>query len=107
MPIAIAMPVAHVTGGPNYTSYYVAGTDPIFEITDYFNERVTATAICQGFRLNKSPAAPASTSAALFNLYAFTQGFLSYQNPSLVLRLPRELNARAVQQYNSGGQYMA
>ena len=101
MPIRIAMPIAHVTGGPNYTSYYAAG-NCVIRVVNYFNVNN-----CAGISIQRDPAAPAALSDSIWDLYAFTDGYLSFQNNSLVLRLPRELDYSAsVQMYNSGRLFM-
>jgi hypothetical protein len=102
------MPVAHQTGssdyapyyfGPNYSpNYEITGT--VFGLAAWFNRDG-----CEGISLRRATAAPAERPDELWDLYAFTDGFLSYQNDALVLRLPTELQAAAVDQYNSGRLY--
>jgi hypothetical protein len=57
---------------------------------------------CAGIRLTAAPGAPATTPDSVWDLYAFTNGFLSLQGGNdLVLRLPRELGGRHAR-FNSG-----
>lgn len=108
MPIRIAMPVAHVTGVPDYSPYYFDFTygegledeAPVFALHEWYDRND-----CAGIALRTVPFAPEEADDDLWNLYAFTDGFLSFQDDSLVLRLPRHLLGAAVQQYNSGRQF--
>lgn len=101
MPINIAMPIAHETGGPDYAIYY-SGGDCIFLVSNYFNRGG-----CQGICIEPSPAAPDVLAPFHWDLYAFTDGFITFRNNDVVLRLPRELNNAAVDQYNSGRRFLA
>lgn len=100
MPMNIAMPVAHVTGAATYVDWYGSNNDCIFEVANYFNQGGA-----KGINLRASAAGAGATNDALWNLYAFTDGFLSFRDNSLILRLPRELQARAVRAHNSGSQF--
>jgi len=95
--INIAMPVAHVTGTGTYADWYEAGAC-IFSVSNYFNIGGS-----QGISLSASAAASGVTNTAVWNLYALTDGFLSFQNNCLVLRLPRQMNNSA---YNSGALFL-
>src|SRR6266699_83514 len=96
MPIRIAMPIAHVAGALNYDLYYDGRGDPVTRATAYFNDNG-----CQGIRVDRDPNALTPLPDSIWDLYAFTDGYLSFQSNSLVLRLPRELSP-AWKIYNSG-----
>jgi len=100
----MAMPIAHESGASlDYARYYREGTC-IFQIQRFFNERWTETEnerICEGLNISISDANIDSDCA---NIYALTDGYLSYKSHSLVLRLPREL--RTSWEYNSGGHFL-
>lgn len=96
MTINIAMPVAYKTAGADYAIYYQQG-QTVFRIREYFN-RGGCQGLCLELTRDLELLPPPPTSA--WDLYAFTDGFLSFQNNALVLRLPKELNA-AWQQFNS------
>jgi hypothetical protein len=101
MPIRIAMPIAHITSvaGATYDDFYSAGAC-VSRVVAYFNQGAPR---CEGIMLEPDPAAPAPLSLDHWDLFAFTDGFLSLQSNSLVLRLPRELNSPStVAQFNSG-----
>lgn len=104
MPIRIAMPVAHITGAIDYGSYYSPAGDCLIRVADYFNANN-----CEGIHLERDPAAPATLADETWDLYAFTNGFLSFQDNSLVLRLEHELVAGTNQQevYRSGQLFRA
>jgi hypothetical protein len=99
MPVRIAMPIAHVTGVAAYGGFYTQAGGCLIRVAAYFNQ---STPRCEGIKLERDPAGPAAVSAD-WNLFAFTDGFLSFQDNSLVLRLPLELgNPPPVRPYNSG-----
>lgn len=100
MPFRVAMPIAHITGAVDYAAYYAAGSCFI-RVVEYFNLNG-----CEGIRLESDPAAPAETADSIWDLYAFTDGFLSLQGNNLVLRLPRELTSTPARKvYNSGKKF--
>jgi len=104
MPIRIAMPIAHVTGVAAYGGFYTPAGDCIIRVSAYFNQSAPR---CEGLKLERDPAGPAAVSAN-WNLFAFTDGFLSFRDNSLVLRLPLELlSPPAVLPYNSGQLFSA
>jgi hypothetical protein len=88
----VAMPIAHITAG-DYSNFYSSGSC-ILQLLDKFNENGM-----DGLFITRNPSFTATPD--LFNLFAFTDGYLSFQNNSLFLRLPRDLSAAAVNQYNS------
>ncbi len=97
MPIRIAMPVAHITGTADYSAYYFNGNCAI-RAADYFNVNN-----CEGIHLERDPAAPETLADDSWDLSAFADGFLSFQDNNLVLRLPRELDKSPAELiYNSG-----
>lgn len=100
MPIRLAMPIAHVTGASAYGPFYTQAGASIMRVAAYFNQGLP---LCEGLRLERDPAGPAAVSAN-WDLFAFTDGFLSFQNTcQLVLRLPLELKSpAAVKPFNSG-----
>jgi hypothetical protein len=100
MPINVAMPVAHEAAAPTYGAYYSGGAC-VFRIAQWFNR-----AGCDGIRLERDPAAPLVLADRLWDLFAINDGFLSMRGNSVVLRLPRELNAAAVSAFNSGRQFL-
>ncbi len=105
MPIRLAMPVAHVTGAAAYGAFYTPAGACIMQVAAYFDR---GTPLCEGLRLERDPAGPAAVNTD-WDLFAFTDGFLSVQNTSqLVLRLPLELKTPAsVEKYNSGRSFGA
>lgn len=100
MTIRTAMPFAHEVQ-PNYSSYYV-GVTPIIRVHEWFGRDS-----CDGLCVEADPIAPLPLGASKWALYAVTDGFLSFSDDSLVLRLPRELTAGGVRAYNSGAHYRA
>jgi hypothetical protein len=105
----IAMPVAHILGPLDYSGWYSAGVC-LFAVSHYFNSGGS-----KGISLKNDAGAVNFVNfnqTDLWNLYAFTHGFLSFRNNSLVLRLPRELKDEKKSKkdgpakYNSGEQFM-
>jgi hypothetical protein len=93
--INLSTPIAHEAVANHFQAYYSGGAS-VFEVTQFFNR-----SDCKGIRIKKNAAVTASV-AAQFDLYALTDGFLTFADNSLILRLPTELQAEAVKKYCSG-----
>lgn len=92
----IAMPVAHVNGSGNYSEFYSTDTC-VFSVQRYFNRSGA-----QGINLIQTFPGASALDDDLWDLFSFTEGFISFQNNSVVLRLPLLLNNAAVSAYQSG-----
>lgn len=85
----ITLPIAHQNNA-DYGNYY-QGTACKLHISKFFNQDA-----CEGLSIS----ADSGTDPNILNVFALTDGFLSYKNNLLVLRLPIELNNNS--NYNSG-----